>query len=105
MKLLLGCIVLLLSASTWAQRASPPSLSQVEHGADQEERNIPPPVVARPHVDVQKLRADAEELSKLAQSIPLSVDQTTKGILPKDLSEKLKRIEKLAKQLRGEISR
>jgi len=51
-----------------------------------------------------KLNRDADELAKLAQSIPSSVDQTTKGILPKDLDQRLKRIEKLAKQLRSQIS-
>ena len=34
----------------------------------------------------------------------LAIDQTTKGTLPKDLSEKLKRIEKLAKQLRSQVT-
>jgi len=40
----------------------------------------------------------------LAESVLSEVDQTTKGLLPKDLSEKLKRIEKLAKQLRRQLS-
>jgi hypothetical protein len=53
---------------------------------------------------VNQLRADAEELAKLAQSIPPEVDQTTKGMLPKELSAKLHRIEKLAKHLRSSIS-
>ena len=34
---------------------------------------------------------------------PRQIDQVTKGQLPKDLSENLKRIEKLAKQLRSQI--
>ncbi len=59
----------------------------------------------RPSVDAVKLRHDADELAALAQSVPPAVDQTTKGMLPKDLSDKLKRIEKLAKELRSQISR
>lgn len=55
-------------------------------------------------VDQAKLRHDADELAALAQSVPPEVDQTAKGVLPKDLAEKLKRIEKLAKQLRSQIS-
>jgi hypothetical protein len=43
-------------------------------------------------------------LAALAQSVPPDIDQTAKGILPKDLGQKLKRIEKLAKQLRGQLS-
>jgi hypothetical protein len=34
---------------------------------------------------------------------PRQIDQVTKGHLPKDLPDNLKRIEKLAKQLRGQI--
>ncbi len=50
------------------------------------------------------LQRDAEELAKLASAIPSDVEQTTKGILPKDLDERLKRIEKLAKHLRSGIN-
>jgi len=54
--------------------------------------------------EIARLRQDANELASLAQSIPPAVDQTTKGILPKDLDQKLKRIEKLSKELRSRIS-
>jgi|SRR5579863_7442965 len=63
------------------------------------------PTVYQPQSpDLTRLREDAAELASLAQSIPLAVDQTTQGILPKDLDQKLKRIEKLSKQLRSRIS-
>jgi hypothetical protein len=63
------------------------------------------PTVYQPQsLDLARLRQDAEELASLAQSVPPAVDQTTKGILPGDLDQKLKRIEKLAKQLRSRIS-
>jgi hypothetical protein len=55
-------------------------------------------------VDRERLRHDADELASLAKSIPPAIDQTTKGLLPEDLDQKLKRIEKLAKQLRSRIS-
>jgi len=54
--------------------------------------------------DLVKLRSDADELATLAQSIPPDVDQTSRGLLPKDLEQRLKKIEKLAKQLRSRIS-
>lgn len=54
--------------------------------------------------DLAKLRSDADELATLAQSIPPDVDQTSRGLLPKDLEQRLKKIEKLAKQLRSRIS-
>ncbi|MGA2100696.1 MAG: hypothetical protein ABSG34_06300 [Candidatus Sulfotelmatobacter sp.] len=56
-----------------------------------------------PGTDLDKLKQDADELAFLAQSIPPDVSKTTKGILPQDLSPKLKKIEKLAKQLRAQI--
>src|SRR5581483_5869992 len=55
-------------------------------------------------VDTVRLQREAKELSDLAQSVPVDVDSVSRGMLPKDLSDKLKRIEKLSKQLRGEIS-
>jgi hypothetical protein len=53
--------------------------------------------------DADKLKHLAQELADLAQSIPPDVDQTTKGLLPKDLDQKLKHLEKLSKQLRSDI--
>jgi len=69
------------------------------------ENVTPPPVQQRQGPDLAKLRQDADELASLAQSIPPDVDQTVKGLLPNELDQKLKRIEKLAKQLRSRISR
>jgi len=55
-------------------------------------------------VDPAKLQAEAAELSRLANLVPPQIDQVKKGQLPKDLSENLKRIEKLAKHLRSQLS-
>jgi hypothetical protein len=52
-----------------------------------------------------QLQRDAQELARLAQLIPPEVHQVESGVLPKDLDGQLKRIEKLSKQLRREISR
>jgi hypothetical protein len=55
-------------------------------------------------LDPAKLREEAGELSKLAQSIPENVDQIAQGKFPKDLPDKLKRIEKISKHLRAELT-
>jgi hypothetical protein len=81
-----------------------PSLQQANQAETQSQKDIPPPANRRVTVDPAKLKHDADELASLAESVPPEVDQATKGVLPKDLSEKLKRIEKLAKQLRSQIS-
>jgi hypothetical protein len=68
--------------------------------------DIPPQVTAkRQPADPARLERDAHELASLAQLIPSEVQQVENGQLPKDLDGQLKRIEKLSKQLRREISR
>lgn len=69
--------------------------------------DIPPenvPSARLPKIDPAQLKREAEELSMLAQSVPEDVDKLAKGLHPKNLDEKLKRIEKLSKQLRRDIS-
>jgi hypothetical protein len=68
--------------------------------------DIPPQVTPkqRPPDRVQ-IHQHAQELTKLADLIPSEVQEVENGRLPKDLEENLKRIEKLSKQLRREISR
>ena len=43
------------------------------------------------------------ELAKLAGAIPSAVEHANKGVLSKDLNERLKRVEKLSKKLRREL--
>ncbi len=107
MKTSILLLSLALSASSgWGQARIqiPPGIRQADQTDAQMDRNLPPPLESRRGVDAAKLKHDADELAALAQSIPSAVDQSTKGVLPKDLGEKLKRIEKLAKHLRGELA-
>ena len=59
--------------------------------------------VAVEQVDSDQVRRDAAELAQLAAGIPPDVAQATKGVLRKDLKDRLKRIEKLSKRLRAEL--
>jgi hypothetical protein len=65
----------------------------------------PTPTLPTPHLDTLQLQRDAKELLELSQSLQPDIDHVAHGILPKDTIEKLKRIEKLSKHLRGELTR
>src|SRR5438067_2452792 len=54
-------------------------------------------------IDRRELKSDADELARLSQSVPTDIDAVSRGLVPKDLNEKLKRIEKLSKKLRSQI--
>jgi len=71
------------------------------HGDDQFGPPIPQPQIK---LDAAQLQRDARELLDLSQSLQADIDAINKGLLPKDAAEKLKRIQKLAKHLRGEIA-
>jgi len=86
-----------------AQRVRPAGQTQAGQASAQFDKTVPPPAFQPQSANLTQLMQDADELANLAQSIPPAVNQTTKGLLPKDLDQKLKRIEKLAKQLRSRI--
>jgi hypothetical protein len=55
-------------------------------------------------LDPVQLEREGLELQELSESLQLDIESLNQGKLPKDMSEKLKRIQKLAKHLRGEIT-
>src|SRR6516162_6137277 len=55
-------------------------------------------------IDAAAVKHEADELARLSAAIPSQVDQVAQGQLPKDLADQLKRIEKLAKHLRSEVT-
>jgi hypothetical protein len=81
----------------------PPGAVQAGQASDQAERNLPPPMKRKATVDLVALQQQADELSRLAQTVPLDVASIRKGVLPKDYAQKLKQIEKLSKRLRSQL--
>jgi hypothetical protein len=65
---------------------------------------VPPMGPQARKLDPVKIHAEADELAKLAATVPNDIDQVAQGKLPRDLGEKLKRIEKLSKNLRSDLS-
>jgi len=87
----------------------PPTVNIPPHPAVERRSPIDQPEVVkqtskRRHVNGEQLLREAYELANLADEVPSSVQQANKGLLPKDLNERLKRIEKLSKQLRRELT-
>jgi hypothetical protein len=53
--------------------------------------------------DPARLEREARELTELSAQIPKQIAAVNEGQLPKDLTDQLKQIEKLAKRLRSEV--
>ncbi len=107
--LLFLCLVDVLIVTPIVGAQSTQSPGQFERPGKQEiakyplqlEPPLPPP---KRSLDSVKLHAEATELAELARGVPSDLDQLSQGKIPKDFAEKLKRIEKLSKHLRGELA-
>jgi hypothetical protein len=62
------------------------------------------PATSSKHIDLAQLQKEADDLARTAQTIPSDVASVRKGMLPKDVIQKLKQIEKLSKRLRTELN-
>jgi hypothetical protein len=81
---------------------SPPGLRE---GEREMSKPLEPPLTAKANApDPAKLQHEADELAQLSAGVPSDLAKVAHGQLPKDLADKLKRIEKLAKHLRNELS-
>lgn len=102
----------LLFFCTFLAGGQPPQEHPVPPGLRKAEKlpnpaDVPPLVNDRAQrrlVDPAQLKREADELANLAQSIPLGIEEVTRGRLSKDLDAQLKKIERLARRLRREIS-
>jgi hypothetical protein len=82
-----------------------PGLADGEQQIDSGNKSIDKPMEIRNRkVNVEQVKQEAEELRELADGVPPQIQQVTNNQLPKDLSDNLKRIEKLAKHLRSEVT-
>jgi hypothetical protein len=99
--------VLLSASLAWAQspaRNGNTGQRQADRAEDQFEKTVPPPIRQQTSMDFAKVKSEADELVILSQSIHSGIDDVGKGMLPKDLIEKLKQMEKLSKRLRNELA-
>jgi hypothetical protein len=70
---------------------------------DMAESTVPPEATDAAAARRQAIHQDAEELSALSVSLYPDLQQLRKGLLAKDLDEKLKKMEKLSKKLRRDM--
>jgi len=103
--LVLVCCVL----ATGGQMPSRPNISPSvldqagpRHPGHPAVKDEPRPI--RWRIDRAQAKREAEELAKLAQEIPAQIGLAEKGAVSKDLSENLKKIQKLSKRLRSELA-
>jgi hypothetical protein len=97
-------IVLLTSPSANAQGSKevPPGYTAATKHGEIAQEPLPSPPPRR--IDPVKLQRDAQTLAELANSVPSDIAQANQGLISKEILEKLKRIEKLSKQIRGELN-
>lgn len=58
-----------------------------------------------PTFDMARVQKDAQELADLSASIRTNIEHANRSLLSRDVVEKLKRVEKLSKHLRSELTR
>jgi hypothetical protein len=101
------CIVTLLLliapvSGTLGQRVKPPGIVTADQQSNQ---TVEPPIEMRSRkMNVDQVKQEADELKKLADGVPAQIELVTKNQYPKDLTDNLKRIERLAKHLRTEVT-
>lgn len=82
----------------------PPGLRDGDRAVQNGSVLEPPRETHSKTVNVDAMKAEATQLQKLADAMPGDVDQISKRALPKNMVDNLKKIEKLAKHLRSEVS-
>ena len=100
----LSSFLLLVCSVAWPQYQGP-----VGNGHDRKRWAEPPEQHNATHLtdrpDPRELKRDADELARLSQTIPPDVEAISRGLVSSNLSERLKRIEKLSKKLRDAVKR
>ena len=100
-------VAILVPLSVGAQtqgRQVPPCAVAAGRQINSQSQSVEAPIEMRTKkINVEQVKQEGEELRKLANSVPAQIQQVTNNQLPKDLSDNLKRIEKLAKHLHTEV--
>ncbi len=83
----------------------PPGVRAADHAQDQADQNVDAPLGPVPQkITASQVLQQSDELLSLAQQVHADTRQVAQGLLPKDLKDKLKQMEKLSKRLREELT-
>ncbi len=96
--------MLCFPGKAWSQTGTtiPPGHTAANRATRQAE-NVEAPAPPVQNVTAAQVMQQADDLVALAQQVRADTERATQGLLAKDLNKKLKRIEKLSKQLREEL--
>ncbi|HUO16839.1 MAG TPA: hypothetical protein VMX38_17785, partial [Verrucomicrobiae bacterium] len=98
-------VLSLLVLPAFAQQ--PNGMQQIQHRYDVHDANLRPQPIAGFDMETIRHKAiaqDVADLSALSSSLQQDLQQLQHGMLAKDLSDKLKKVEKLSKRLRQEMA-
>ena len=95
--LLVGVVIIPVAMRTQNVNPMHPEEIQVQKHASPDDM--------RARVANVQLQKDAKELAELCASVPGDIDGVKQGLLSKDLLEQLKRVEKLSKHVREQLTR
>jgi hypothetical protein len=95
--LLVGASVCALAQQNQNLNVGHPQEISVQHHATAEE--------LRDRVAKAHFQKDIQELTDLCNSVPHDMDALKQGVLSKDVIDRLKRMEKLSKQVREQLAR
>jgi hypothetical protein len=77
----------------------------IMHPQEIQVQHHPTPEEIRDRQNYPQFQKDAKELADLCASLPADLDGLKQGLLGKDMLDKLKRMERLSKRVREELSR
>lgn len=105
------CMLLIAAASLFipAAFAQTPTRGFPQPPQSMDPQKQPQPAAQDPAMpprrpDLAQAQREADNLARVAQTIPADMAKIREGMLPKDVIEKLKQIEKLSKHLRTQLN-
>jgi hypothetical protein len=105
-----GCMLLIAAASLCIPAfAQTPTRGFPQPPQSMDPQNQPQPAAKDPATparrpDLAQAQREADTLARMAQTIPADMAKIREGMLPKDVIEKLRQIEKMSKHLRAQLN-